>query len=252
MSDSDSDSRVDHQIALFRSQINKKIFNHDSLRILESVLASTDVRSLFQLRSTLKQFIRSESLSAIRHIAAKSVDQQLSALEFFVQAFAIIGDIESCLALRYEALVLREHKSQIHHWIQVSPLEWLNFAEQSLENCFYTIAAKACDYALSCLQRNEIARSKADESYENLQLTERISKLKNCALTLSSSRSVQAQAAEYLRKRMSEKCKARPPIRKTAPCAASTLYRNGIKKRNDRKLNLSQRVQLSSSGSESV
>ncbi|KAK8601414.1 hypothetical protein V6N13_058873 [Hibiscus sabdariffa] len=234
------------------SEINNKIFNHDSLRILESVLASTDVRSLFQLRSTLKQFIRSESLSAIRHIAAKSVDQQLSALEFFVQAFAIIGDIESCLALRYEALVLREHKSQIHQWIQVSPVEWLNFAEQSLENCFYTIAAKACDYALSYLPRDEVARSKADESYENLQLTERISKLKNCALTLASSRSVQAQAAEYLRKRMSEKCKARPPNRKTAPCAASTLYRNGIKKRNDRKLNVSQRVQLSASGSESV
>ncbi|KAE8713463.1 Lateral organ boundaries domain family protein [Hibiscus syriacus] len=242
-------SGVAQQIALFRSQINNKIFNDHSLRILESVLASKDVKSLSQLRSTLKQFIRSESLSAIRHIASKSVDQKLSTLEFFVQAFAIIGDIESCLALRYEALVLREHKSQIQQWLQVSPVEWLNFAEQSLDNCFYAISAKACDYALSCLQRNEIAGAKTDELYENLLLTERISKIKNCALTSEASRSVQAQAAEYLRKR-SEKCKAQPPIRKTAPCAASTLYRKGIKKRNDRKLQVRQMVKLC--GSESV
>ncbi|KAK8361417.1 hypothetical protein V6Z11_A03G040000 [Gossypium hirsutum] len=244
---SDTDSMLAQQIALFHSQINKKRFNDEPLRILESVLASNDVKSLFQLRSTLKEFIRSESLSAIRHIAAKTVDQQLSTLEFFVGAFAIIGDIESCLALRYEALVLREHKSQIHQWLQVSPVEWLNFAEQSLDNCFYAIAAKACDYALSCFHRNEIVRSKTDESCENLQLTEKITKLKNCALTLAASRSVKAQAAEYLRKRASEECNSQPPICKPAPCAASTLYRDGIKKRNDWKLNASRRVVSSSS-----
>ncbi|GMI96932.1 DSB formation [Hibiscus trionum] len=247
---SDSDSRVALQVALFRSQINKKIFNADSLRILESLLASNEVKSFFQLRSTLKHFVRSESLSAIRHIASKTVDQQLSTLEFFVQAFAIIGDIESCLALRYEALVLREHKSPIQQWLQVSPGEWLNFAEQSLENGFYAIAAKACDYALSSLQRNEIARSKTDESYENSLLTERISKLKNCALQSAASRSVQAQAAEYLRERTGEKCKPQPPSCKTAPCAASTLYRKGIKRRNERRLNVSRRVQFGGSKSE--
>ncbi|MBA0850693.1 hypothetical protein Goshw_004462 [Gossypium schwendimanii] len=233
---SDSDSMVAQQIALFHSQINQKRFNDDSLRILESVLASNDVKSLFQLRSTLKEFIRSESLSAIRHIAAKTVDQQLSTLEFF-----------SCLALRYEALVLREHNSQIHQWLQVSPVEWLNFAEQSLDNCFYAIAAKACDYGLSCFHRNEIVRSKTDESCENLQLLEKITKLKNCALTLAASRSVKAQAAEYLRKRASEECNSQPPICKPAPCAASILYRDGIKKRNDRKLNASRRTVPSSS-----
>ncbi|XP_052479064.1 protein DOUBLE-STRAND BREAK FORMATION [Gossypium raimondii] len=248
---SDSDSMVAQQIALFHSQINKKRFNDDSLRILESVLSSNDVKSLFQLRSTLKDFIRSESLSAIRHIAAKTVDQQLSTLEFFVGAFAIIGDIESCLALRYEALVLREHKSQIHQWLQVSPVEWLNFAEQLLDNRFYAIAAKACDYGLSCFHKNEIVRSKTDESCENLQLIEKITKLKNCALTLAASRSgmflIKAQAAEYLRKRASEECNSQPPSCKPAPCAASTLYRDGIKKRNDRKLNASRRTVSSSS-----
>ncbi|XWS29066.1 hypothetical protein CRYUN_Cryun25bG0124700 [Craigia yunnanensis] len=146
-------------------------FNDDSLRILESILAFKDVKLLFQLRSSLKEFIRSESASIIRQIAEKTVDQQLSVVEFFVQAFALIGDIESCLTLRYEALVLREHKSRIQQWLQVSHLEWLIFAEQSLENCFYAIAAKACDYALSCLRRNDVTESKTDESFENLQVT---------------------------------------------------------------------------------
>ena len=69
-------------------------FNHDSLRILESILFSKDVKLLFQLRSSLKEFIRSESVSVILQIAVKTVDQHLSVLEFFFQAFAIIGDIE--------------------------------------------------------------------------------------------------------------------------------------------------------------
>ncbi|XWS74394.1 hypothetical protein CRYUN_Cryun02cG0211500 [Craigia yunnanensis] len=223
---------------------NLRGFNDDSLRILESVLASKDVKLLFQLRSSLKEFIRSESISFIRQIAANTVDQQLYVLEFFVQAFAIIGDIESCLALRYEALALREHKSQIQQWLQVSHQEWLNFAEQSLENGFYAIAVKACDYALSCLPNNDVAKSKTDEPFEILQVTEKINELKNSALALAASHSVQAQTAEYLRKKTTEKTKPQPPICKKTPRAASTLYRNGIKKYNERRLNASQQVQL--------
>ncbi|XVF46197.1 hypothetical protein PTKIN_Ptkin03bG0008100 [Pterospermum kingtungense] len=235
---------VAEQISLFRSQINNRRFDDRSLRILESVLASKDVKSFFQLRSTLKEFIRSESVSVIRQIAGNTVDQQLSVLQFFVQAFAIIGDIESCLALRYEALVLREHKSQIQKWLQVSHQEWLNFAEQSLENGFYPISVKACDYALSCLGRNEVAESETDKSFEILQLNEKINKLKNSALALAAPHSVRTQTAEYLRKNTTEKTKPQPTIRKKAPYAASILYRNGIKKHNERRLNASQRVQL--------
>ncbi|XVE58978.1 hypothetical protein DITRI_Ditri05aG0007100 [Diplodiscus trichospermus] len=236
-----SDSGVSHQTSLFRSQIKNKRFNEDSLRILESVLASNDVKLLFQLRSSLKEFIRSESISVIRQIAANSVDQQLSVLEFFIQAFAIIGDIESCLALRYEALVLREHKSQIQQWLQVSHLQWLNFAEQSIENGYYAIAVKACDYALSCLRRNDVTESKTDESFEILQVTDNINRLKNSALALAASHSVQAQAAEYLRKKTTAKTELQPPICKKAPRPASILYRNGIKKHHDRRLNASQK-----------
>ncbi|EOY34593.1 Uncharacterized protein TCM_042211 [Theobroma cacao] len=271
-----ADVGVDQQISLFRSQIENKKFNDDSLRILKSLLVSKDVKSLIQTRSNLIEFIRSESLSVIRQIAAKTVDQQLFVLEFFVRAFAIIGDIESCLALRYEALVLRDHKSEIQKWLQVSHLEWLNFAEQSLENGFHAVAVKACDYALSCLEGNDVAESKTDESLENLQVTEKINKLKNSALTLAASGSgmshvyflhhttkawgslrlfitVQAQTAEYLRKKTSERSNPQPPICKKPRFAASVLYRNGIKKHNERKLIASQKkVQLISIESDST
>ncbi|KAK9271818.1 hypothetical protein L1049_002183 [Liquidambar formosana] len=48
----------------------------------------------------------------------------------------------SCLALRYEALVLRDLKSATYQWLQVSYREWLTFAEHSLDNGFYSIARK--------------------------------------------------------------------------------------------------------------
>jgi len=49
---------------------------------------------------------------------------------------------QSCLALRYEALHMRELKSTSCQWLEVSYLEWLNFAEHSLDNGFYSIAGK--------------------------------------------------------------------------------------------------------------
>lgn len=49
---------------------------------------------------------------------------------------------QSFLALRYEGLLLRELKSATCLWLQVSYMEWLSFAEQSLDNGFYSIAGK--------------------------------------------------------------------------------------------------------------
>ncbi|KAK9285383.1 hypothetical protein L1049_024574 [Liquidambar formosana] len=49
---------------------------------------------------------------------------------------------KSCLALRYEALVLRDLKSATYQWLQVSYREWPTFAEHSLDNGFYSIARK--------------------------------------------------------------------------------------------------------------
>lgn len=46
---------------------------------------------------------------------------------------------QSCLALRYEALVMRDEKATAHPELQVACTEWLTFAEHSLENGFYSI-----------------------------------------------------------------------------------------------------------------
>ncbi|KAL4282434.1 hypothetical protein GQ457_16G012100 [Hibiscus cannabinus] len=81
--------------------------------------------------------------------------------------------------------------SPIQQWLQVSAVEWLVILQMNvfifamLNNYFSINLIVACDYALSCLHRNEFARPKTDESYENLKLAERISKLKNCALQLA-------------------------------------------------------------------
>lgn len=49
---------------------------------------------------------------------------------------------KSCLALRYEALVMRELKSASFQQLQVSPVEWLNFVEDAVHNGFHSVAVK--------------------------------------------------------------------------------------------------------------
>lgn len=48
-----------------------------------------------EVRLSLKQFMRIEALRALRGNAHKTVEQKLSVLEFFVKAFALIGDFEA-------------------------------------------------------------------------------------------------------------------------------------------------------------
>ncbi|KAK9280559.1 hypothetical protein L1049_014252 [Liquidambar formosana] len=90
------------QISLFRSHIHSRRFDDGTLRILESVLASKDVKSSLEVRSSLREFMRFESISVIHEISEKTVEQKLSVLEFFVLAFALAGDVEveGCLMLR--------------------------------------------------------------------------------------------------------------------------------------------------------
>lgn len=236
------------QISLFCSRIKNRRLDDDSLRILESVLVSKTVRSLVETRSILKEFLRSESLPAVRETATRSVDEQLSVLEFFVRAFASIGDIESCLAIRYEGLLLREHKSATYRLLQVSYEEWLCFAEHCLDNGFYAIAIKGCENALSCVQRSDEADSIRDQVFENLHTTEKINKLKNRALVLASSHSVQAQAAEFLRKKEIQESEKQSPVCETVKKNASIQFRNGIKNHNLRKLRELQRLPQINSG----
>ena len=68
--------------------------DNETLQILESVSVSKDLNSLMEVRSSLREFTRSESLSIIREIVEKPVDQKLLVLEFLVRAFALIGDVE--------------------------------------------------------------------------------------------------------------------------------------------------------------
>ncbi|KAH7542755.1 hypothetical protein FEM48_Zijuj02G0108400 [Ziziphus jujuba var. spinosa] len=227
---------VAQQISLFRSYILNRRLDAATLRFLDSILVSKDVKSSIEVRSSLREFMRSESLSVLREIAEKAVDQKLLVVEFLIRAFALIGDVESCLALKYEGLLFRELKSTSYQWLQVSYMEWLNFAEQSLDNGFHSIAGKGCEKALLCLQRNSMADPKTSEFFENLQAIEKIKRLKDCAIKSAASNSVQAQTTEYLKSKRMDGKNGPCSVSKGTQPIASTLFRNGIKKRNLRKL----------------
>lgn len=55
---------------------------------------SKDVKSSMEVRSSLRQFMRSESLFVLREISEKNVEEKLLVLEFLVRTFALVGDVE--------------------------------------------------------------------------------------------------------------------------------------------------------------
>ncbi|KAI5408517.1 hypothetical protein KIW84_054384, partial [Lathyrus oleraceus] len=228
---------VEEQLSLFRYLIQTRSFGESTLRFLESLLVTKDVKSLVEIRSSLKQLLKSESLSIINSIAAESLHDKLVVLDFFVHAFALVGDPESCLALRYEALVMRELKSASFQRLQVSPVEWLNFVEDAVHNGFHSVAVKACENALWCIGNTDVQKLGRDMLPENLKVTtiSEITRLRNFALTSVSSRSVQVQATEYLERKTREQQKSDLRF-KEKQCLASTCFRSGIKRQNMRKL----------------
>ncbi|WJX37199.1 hypothetical protein P8452_24984 [Trifolium repens] len=228
---------AEQQLSLFRYLIQTRSFGNATLRFLDSLLLSKDVKSLVEIRSSLMQLLKSESLSIIQSIAAESVHDKLIVLEFFVHAFALVGDLESCLALRYEALVLREIKSASFQLLQVSPVEWLKFVEDAVQNGFHAVAVKACENALRCIGSNDVPKLGRDTLPENLKAStiSEITRLRNFAMTSITSRSVQVQATEYLERKIRERQKLDLPS-KEKRCLASTSFRNGIKRQNMRKL----------------
>ncbi|XP_057431000.1 protein DOUBLE-STRAND BREAK FORMATION isoform X2 [Lotus japonicus] len=180
----------EQQLSLLRSLIQTRSFGNATLQFLESLLLSKDVTSSIEVRSSLTRLLRSESLSVIRSIAAKTLHEKLLVLEFFVRAFALVGDLQSCLALRYEGLVLREIKSASCQWLQVSPVEWLHFVEDAVHNGFHAVAEKACENALSCLANNDVQKTRSDADSENLKdVVSEITRLRNCAMASVASRS---------------------------------------------------------------
>ncbi|XP_065847045.1 protein DOUBLE-STRAND BREAK FORMATION [Euphorbia lathyris] len=229
-------SKAAQPISLFCSQISNRRFGNETLRLLESLLVCKDVESLMEVQSSLTAFTRSELVSVMREITGKTDEQKLVILEFFVRAFALLGDTESCLALKYEALLLRDLKFSSLHSLEVSHGEWLNFAEQLLDCGFYPNARQACENALSCLKKSDVAASKIGRSSGE----ERVRRLQDKAVKFSAAGSVQAQAADYLKGKTVEKTKISSSSGIEQRCAASTAFRNGIKKRNVRQLCESQ------------
>ncbi|KAI4305408.1 hypothetical protein L6164_028776 [Bauhinia variegata] len=230
-----SRSVAEEQLSLLHSLIKARSFVDSTLRVLQSLLVIRDVKSLVEVRSSLKKFLRSESLSVISSIAEKTVEQKLLILQFFVRAFAIIGDVESCLALRYEALILRDLKSPSCHWLEVSYTEWLNFVEDAMHNGFHSVAEKACENALLYFGKNDALEPGTDNFSENVEAIRQIARLKDRAMSSVASRSVQAQAAEYLEKKIIGQHKL-DVLYQDKQRLASTAFRDGIKKQNKRRL----------------
>ncbi|XP_039163010.1 protein DOUBLE-STRAND BREAK FORMATION-like [Eucalyptus grandis] len=96
------------EASLFLSLIELGRFDDATLGVLRTSLVSKDACSAVRVRSSLERFLRSEALRRLRNIVEEDVVHVLSVLEFLVRAFAVVGDFESCMALRYETLVFRE------------------------------------------------------------------------------------------------------------------------------------------------
>ncbi|KAK6788246.1 hypothetical protein RDI58_016771 [Solanum bulbocastanum] len=85
---------VSQQISLFRFQVESRRLDEGTLRILESVLAWDDYKSLDGVVCILKQFMRHESLRIIEEIAGKAAEHKLLIVDFLIRVFALIGDTE--------------------------------------------------------------------------------------------------------------------------------------------------------------
>lgn len=84
--------------SLTYSKFSSLSFDDATLRVLQSLLVSKDVKSLMQVRSSFTEYLRSQSLSVIRSIGSKTVQEKLLILDFFVRAFAVVGDVEVILS----------------------------------------------------------------------------------------------------------------------------------------------------------
>ncbi|GAB2235781.1 hypothetical protein Droror1_Dr00026222 [Drosera rotundifolia] len=226
-------SGAGNQIGYFCDQIKFRRFDDATLQILHSILLHREVQSLLEIRSNLTEFLRSESLIAIREATAEPLEHKLFLIDFLVRAFAVVNDVESCLALRYEALAMRQSHSVSHQCLRVTHEEWMTFAEHAFSNGFYSISAKAFENALSCLQMNGIStRNDLIMSTDCVGAAENINKLKDEAIKLSANHPVQVQTADYL------KCKTVGSLKQTSLCKqglgyASSSFRNGLKRRNE-------------------
>ncbi|TVU27477.1 hypothetical protein EJB05_30091, partial [Eragrostis curvula] len=227
-------------LSLFASLLRHHRFGDEGLRVLEAALsAGADVPTLLATRSAARHLLRARVAEAFLHAPPGGVEdhgRSLSVTDFFARAFALVGDVESCLAMRYEALVLRDAKYSNHPHLQVSREEWLTFAKDSLDNGFYTIASKAFANALAHIPRGHSGLLESTNSVVEKDKINDIAGLQNLAKSLSSQHSVHTQSAEYMKRRASDdhtKYNLQPGKPKLP---ASSMFRLGIKTRNIKKL----------------
>ncbi|CAL4904647.1 unnamed protein product [Urochloa decumbens] len=224
-----------HALSLFASRLSRHSFGDDDLRVLEAALsAGADVPALLATRSAARRLLQDRAPEAF---SAAPLDhgRTLATADFFARAFALVGDVQSCLAMRYEALLLRDAKYSHDHHLQVSREEWLTFAKDSLDNGFYTIASKAFACAAAHIHRSHPGQLDSTNSIDKDKIDDIIG-LQNLAKSLSAQHSVQTQSAEYMTRRASgvhDKYNSQPGKPKLP---GSSMFRLGIKTRNIKKL----------------
>lgn len=233
----DAAAAIPDALSLFASRLSHHRFGDEELRVLEAALsAGGDVAALLEARSSARRLLRARAVEALAAAAVEEEGTRLAIADFFARAFALVGDVESCLAVRYDALVLREAKYSDDLHLHVSHEEWLTFAKDSLHNGFYTIASKAFANALVHIHPRQQGYLDSTNSILKKDEINDIRGLENLAKSLSALRSVQTQSAEYMKRKASgvtEKCNlhSRKP-----KLPGSSMFRLGIKTRNIQKL----------------
>ena len=96
---------------------------------------------------------RRHSPSPPRRLLPSTMPGSLTQLPTLLILNSIIMHLhsQSCLAMRYEALLLRDAKFSDSHHLKVSREEWLTFAKDALHNGFYTIASKVLQFPITVL-----------------------------------------------------------------------------------------------------
>ncbi|CAM0152163.1 unnamed protein product [Urochloa decumbens] len=226
---------ADDALSLFASRLSCRSFGDDDLRVLEAALsAGADVLALLATRSAARRLLQDRAPEAFSN-APLDHGRSLAIADFFARAFALVGDVQSCLAMRYEALLLRDAKYSHDHHLQVSREEWSTFAKDSLDNGFYTIASKAFACAAAHIHPSHPGQLDSTNSIDKDKIDDVIG-LQNLAKSLSAQHSVQTQSAEYMTRRASgvhDKYNLQPGKPKLP---GSSMFRLGIKTRNIKKL----------------
>ncbi|XP_040385284.1 uncharacterized protein LOC102722633 [Oryza brachyantha] len=233
-------------LSLFASALSNRSFGDQELRLLDAALsAGADVPALLHARSSAR-ILLNESASQAFSVPDLGTTR-LSIADFFARAFALAGDVESCLAMIYEALLLREATYSHDLHLQVSNQEWLTFAKDCLDNGFYTIASKAFANALVNIDPSHPRYLDSTNSIVNNGKINGISGLQNFTQSLSAPRSVQTQSAEYMKKKASEFNEKSNLQLGKIKVPGSSMFRLGIRTRNIQKLHHSRKRNLEES-----